>query len=210
MASVWNPDAAQVTLEGRLLGQQYINRFYVRKQGPPSAWTGAQLLEACQKAEAFLSLNLAPLLSNQLTFTEVRARVMVPDVAAQVILPVAVTGGRVAEALPNNVAACMTLSSGFAGRGGRGRMYVGGITGGDVTQSTFNAAFIEDLNDAFQTGLLVRFSETGPDTPMDIVIYSQFLNDAPRSEALLTVVQSIAMRDNIVDSQRRRLPGRGA
>lgn len=210
MAQVWNPSAVQVTIEGLLLGQQYINRFYVAKQGTSTPWTGAQLLEVAEKTEAFLELNLAPLQSGILSYSEIRARIMVPDVAQQVILPVAITGSGAGATLPNNVAACMSFSSGFAGRGGRGRYYVGGILEAQVSNSTFEPAYVTALNDAFTSGLLVRMSETGTEGPVDVVIYSQFFNKLPRSEALLTVVNSMAMRDNVVDSQRNRLPGRGA
>jgi hypothetical protein len=209
MPTVWNPNAVQVTIEGRLLGQQYINRFYVRRQVATIPWTDVHLEEACSKAEAFLNLNLAPLLSSQMVFTEIRARVMAPDLAPQFILPVNIQGGNQTQPLPNNVAACMTLSTGLAGRGGRGRMYVGGITRDAVQNSSFFPNFANTLNAAFQSGLLVRFSETG-NTSMRLVIYSQFQNNQPRPQALLTDVTAISMRDNTVDSQRRRLPGRGA
>jgi hypothetical protein len=210
MAQVWNPDATQVTIEGRLLGQQYINRFYTAIATSAAPMNSSQLQEVCAKTATFLELNLLPLLSNTLQITEVRARVMAPDVALQYILPVELVGEQVGAVLPNNVSACVSLSSGFAGRGGRGRMYVGGIPQATVSQSTFTSGFVENLNTAFQTGLLARMSETGPTTSFDVVIYSQFTGKIQRTEALLTTVTSAALRDNIVDSQRRRLPGRGA
>lgn len=210
MPQVWNPEATQITIEGRLLGQQYINRFYVARAGNSAALNAALLQEAAEKTASFLELNLLPLLSAQLVINEIRARVMAPDLALQYILPVSLNGDVLGSVLPNNVAACMTLSSGFAGRGGRGRMYVGGIPSSAVTASSFDPDFVTAMNTAFQSGLLVRMSETGDEGPLDIVIYSQFQGGQPRTEALLTNVTSISMRDTTVDSQRRRLPGRGA
>ena len=209
MAQVWNPAALQITAEGSISGQQYINRIYVRKQGAIPVWTLEEIDEAVDKMEVFLTTDLAPLLSGNLTFTEIRARVMAPDLALQRIAAVSIQGASVEPPMPNNVSACVTLSSGFAGRGGRGRFYVGAIPRTAVSNSTFDTEFVSDIGVAFTTGLLARFSETGT-VPMDVVIYSQQVDGADRPTALLTTVLTAGMRDNVVDSQRRRLPGRGA
>lgn len=208
MAQIWNQDAVQVTVEGRLNQQLYINRWYVAKRDRTTPWTQAQVVEAGNKAAAFWELDLLPLLSNTLFINEIRTRVMAPNVALQSILPVVLQGGDVNEPVPNNVALCVTLSTGFAGRAARGRMYLGGIPGQRVVINEITTAYAELVNDAFQAGLISRYANTGT-TDMDVVIYSQFEDNQLRDQARLTVVTEAAVRDRTVDSQRRRLPGRG-
>lgn len=207
MAQVFNPLAAQITMEGLLYGQQYINRFYVtRTDGLP--WDVASLDEAAQKAESFFGTDLAPLVVTGLQMTEIRARQMAPDIALQVIRPTGLAGTSPEEPSPNAIAACMTLSTGLAGRSARGRLYVGGIPENATNGNQFTALYVAELNNAFQDGLLSRFANTGT-VDMQIVVYSQFTGSAERPVALLTPVTAIGMRDNVVDTQRRRLPGRG-
>lgn len=208
MAETWNPAAAQVTMEGLLDGQQYINRFYVTRADGQAEWNRLALEEAAEKAETFFGTNLAPLVVNELRLTEIRVRQMVPGIAPQFILASGLEGTDASEPSPNAIAACMTLSTGFAGRSARGRMYVGGVPANVVNGNTFDNTYVVEMNNAFQSGLLSRFANTG-NIDMQVVIYSQFENGVLRPQAVLTPVTTISMRDNIVDTQRRRLPGRG-
>lgn len=117
------------------------------------------------------------------------------------------SGSLVGDGLPLNVAACVTLSTGRSGRAGRGRFYAGCLGEGATTGSRFSAGFVNSINSAFDA--LVNLEAVSGDPQFALVVYSTELNSLPRPTGLATEVTSAYLRDNVVDSQRRRLPGRG-
>lgn len=117
------------------------------------------------------------------------------------------SGSLVGDGLPLNVAACVTLSTGRAGRAGRGRFYVGCLGESSAAGSRFTAGFVNSMNEAFEA---LRFRPGVDGLPgYRLVVYSTELGGNPRVAGLATEVTSAYLRDNVVDSQRRRLPGRG-
>lgn len=115
-------------------------------------------------------------------------------------------GGSAALALPNNVAYCLTKRTGVRGRSFRGRMYVPGIPN-DVldTPSTVSVAFQTSMV-AAAAGLLADMV-TGGFPP---VVVSWVNAGAQRTEGVATPIISLGPSDLVLDSQRRRLPGRGS
>jgi len=106
---------------------------------------------------------------------------------------------------------CVKLLTGHAGRSFRGRQYVIAVPFTDyldqnhLTSTAVSKwvdcynALREDLNTASHPlGVLSRYSKDVVPTPPH-----------KRTNGLLTDVTSIAATDNIIDSQNRRLPGRG-
>lgn len=105
---------------------------------------------------------------------------------------------------PNNVAACVTLRTDLRGRAYRGRTYVGGIALGSIDNQNLSSIAETAINDAFASLVATAQAERVP-----LVIVSRQLNNAPRTTAAVTPVTSASLRDSVLDSQRRRLPGRG-
>jgi hypothetical protein len=107
------------------------------------------------------------------------------------------SGAIVQDSLPSNNAFCVRLRTALPGRRFRGRKYFAGLGEGDVTGNTYDIAradgivsAVQDLIDALATNL----------TPMQIV---SFVGETS------VPVTSASYFDRIVDSQRRRLTGRG-
>ncbi len=107
---------------------------------------------------------------------------------------------------------CVKLLTGHAGRSFRGRQYVIGVPFSDYLDqnhltSTAVAKWVacynglrEDLNTASHPlGVLSRYS--GVDSSHKPI---------PRATGILTDVTTVAATDNVIDSQNRRLPGRGS
>ena len=117
-------------------------------------------------------------------------------------LPVVCT--RAGAQLPNNVALCFTKRTTLRGRSYRGRTYFGPLTETDVTAHIANASIIDGMITRMED---LRVMDVGADT-WQMVIVSTRANNDWRTEGLTTPVNSIST-DGIVDSQRRRLPGRG-
>jgi|SRR5215831_11988719 len=138
-------------------------------------------------------------------------QVYITDLTTQTSFTVAVTtglpatGASTVEALPNNVAFCVSFRSRNRGRSSRGRNYVGGLTEADTNASQMIASRASSIVASYQ--VLIG---AGTFTPgLELVVVSRFTNKNPRPSALIQPVIAILAVDNIVDSQRRRLPGRG-
>jgi hypothetical protein len=142
-----------------------------------------------------------------LTFREV----YLTDLSSQTAPTATVTTGLPATAsvaqnpLPNNSAACISFRSAGRGRSSRGRNYVPGISEDSVVGNSITAAT--------QANLIAGYADL-----MDAatytddwawIVYSRFEDGLPRVEALTAPVDAVIFTDNIIDSQRRRLPGRG-
>jgi hypothetical protein len=116
------------------------------------------------------------------------------------------------DILPNNSSVCVSFRTGFSGRSRRGRNYVPGIPiGARDGVNTITQAYATAVTEAY-TALIdsevvsnaiwviaSRFSGVDPDTKRPI----------PRTEGVTTGVSAVVVTDLILDSQRRRLPGRG-
>lgn len=117
-------------------------------------------------------------------------------------------GGAVgAGTLPNNVTFCVKLNTGLTGRCFRGRLYFPGITLGHLNTGNFNeiaAASGTSIVNALNT-LLANLA-TGGHT-LGVVSYR--VNKAWRSSGVFTPATGWSSIDLHLDSQRRRLTGRG-
>lgn len=115
-----------------------------------------------------------------------------------------VPGTRAGPAMPNSVALCIKFNTAQRGRSFRGRNYVMGMVEGDVTANNFDGAYVTAVQAAY-----VAMNAGLSDLGADWVVVSRFTNNAPRVTGVTTPITTVGVTDGIVDSQRRRLPGRG-
>lgn len=107
--------------------------------------------------------------------------------------------------MPNNVALAVKLSTGFTGRSARGRQYLAGLGLGSL------AADNQQVAPAAKTALLAAYNALLPalaTAAVDLVIASFVSGGVPRTTAVTNPVLSFFI-NNVLDSQRRRLPERG-
>jgi hypothetical protein len=114
-----------------------------------------------------------------------------------------VTGADVAQALPMNVTVAVSLHTGIRGRSFNGRLYHIGLTAAMVVDSQLQEVMKPIILSQYQN-LVSRLA--GLETPMSIL--SRVSGKALRATAIATVVTTVTL-DGTLDSQRRRLPGRG-
>lgn len=115
------------------------------------------------------------------------------------------TGDIVAESMPGNVAFCLTKRTASIGRSARGRWYAVGLA-----ESTVN---VNNLSVVDASAFAVRVHNlfvAAPPTGWEGVVVSYQHNGLPLVTATIYPIISVIARDTIVDSQRRRLPGRGS
>lgn len=149
----------------------------------------------------------APLTAPQVSLVEVYVTDLTSDTA-----PVysytgtsgPITGTAASAVLPANVTICVSFRTAGRGRSARGRNYVPGLTEADVVNNTLDAGTAGSILEAYQELLPEGAITTGT-----WVVFSREEDGAPRTIGLAQPVTSVVITDRTVDSQRRRLPGRG-
>lgn len=196
-------DVAYVQLIQELDGQQIQNGFNVyRGQG----WTESSLTDAGGVIGQWFKQELLPTLSGDLVLTRIIATDMSQQVSAQVELPGGVDnqGGLLVDSLPNNVAMCVSLNSAYRGRSANGRSYLAGIPETASNGSRLTPSIADVWLAAYnilQSNYLAGIGTW--------VVVSRYTGGALRPTATFLPIVSCVLKDYVVDSQRRRLPGRG-
>lgn len=186
------------------IGQICENVFYAKMAGAVSL---TDLTDLAGTLVNWFDTQLQPLVSNGTALTKVLCRDMTVESGAAIEfttdLPMSGTGG---SALPGNVTVASKWSTGLAGRSFRGRTYLVGLPVGNNTTNAnlLDAGYLDDLQDAYEA-LIADISVDD----RTFVVASFFHDNAPRTEAVLTEIIAVAV-NNQLDSQRRRLAGRGS
>lgn len=212
MAFIPAVDTARVSMHFTQAGQQLENVFYVQSV---ASWDETSLNALGLIIEAWWTTSMASFISDTVTLVEIVLRDMTTDTGVEVVytggLPTPGTNSN--AALPNNVTAAIKLLTALGGRSFRGRQYIIGLTqdsvSSDMNHLTPTAvtdltidynALMTDIDATYTPGLVVASFYHGVDTDHKPI---------PRATAVLTAVTSLAFADDVLDSQRRRLPGRG-
>jgi hypothetical protein len=165
-------------------------------------WTLAELLTLATNWWNAVRTTWKPVCSTGVTFYSVTATDMsnlVLPVQAVYVIPQPELGTAGGEASPANVACCVAWKTPYANRKLRGRTYLYGLTEGFSQGSTLLSTYLA-LAAALSIAITTFTNSTG--VSVYHVIYS-------RSANVMTNVTSVLI-DTIADSQRRRLPNRGA
>ncbi len=198
------PQTVRVSMVMLLDAQKVVNTFHF------SINTGVDLTKMQALATAmhtWYTASYKPNLSTAIALSEIN----VVDLSSQTgpaftlsISPVE-PGTAGISPMPGNVAWCASLRTALRGRNYRGRLYVPGLSSNEVT---FPNTILVGVAGAIQTALAQLM------TPANVanfiyVVASRFLNKLPRASGVTNTITAIA-GDLTLDSQRRRLPGRGA
>lgn len=114
------------------------------------------------------------------------------------------TGSAATPTMPNNVALVFTKRTLLRGRSYRGRIFHPGLGEIHVTGNNAAGGVVSSFVGIY--GQLIDF--TTASESWNMVVVSRFTNNAPRVTADSNQVIGITS-DGVIDSQRRRLPGRG-
>lgn len=113
-------------------------------------------------------------------------------------------GGDAGDSVPLNAAMCISLRTASRGRNFRGRNYMGGMPLSSVpTPGTFTTTLVSNIITAFSWLMTTSNTASGLWS-----IVSWYLNKTLRSSGLATPISAVTA-DTLIDSQRRRLIGRG-
>lgn len=197
------PNTLQCNVRGTYLGEQVENTLYFRSataitpDGPPLMAAGVA---------AWFQAALLPLLSNGYTFREVYCvDLTTASSPTGTAAPVGTAvGGTSGDPLPGNVALCVSFRTIGRGRSFRGRNYVCGLVEPNVSGNTISQTWADNVAAAYEQLLI-------PDEFVNLpwVVVSRYTNNQPRAAGITSNIINALVVDNTVDSQRRRLPGRG-
>ena len=115
-----------------------------------------------------------------------------------------VGGNNVNESVSNNTTLCLSLRTGGRGRSRRGRLYIVGLTENVVSDNRVSVA----ARNAWNAGWAALLD---PDNTAGFqwCVLSRRNEGVLRPVAVGATITQVLFVDDVVDSQRRRLPGRG-
>lgn len=198
------PDTMQVNVRFLLFNQLVENVYDVQADGGVDA---VALVDCRDAMIDWVVGTLMPNLSHDIFFQglEIQNLSIENGSVISYTAPSPVAGGKDSASEPGNVAFCVSLRTAASGRSFRGRKYMAGIpvvhrTGNQV-QAVWAADILNAMNDLIT--VLQAINQT-------LVVVSKIADGIERITGVATAVSGITYSDLNIDSQRRRLTGRGA
>lgn len=199
-------DCVQVTIEGSLDGQLTINDLYFRSTiGPRTAPDVVALTTAIAN---WYGATMAPLLNENWEGRVAKGKGLssaTPFVA--LVSMTGVVGEQTGDQLPNNCTMAVHFATGAAGRSRQGRNYVPVLDRDDVVGNFIDSGWAANVVTAYSE--LIFPGSYVPDGWIWVVV-SRMQGGVRPPEGEFHEILSVSVVDLVVDSQRRRLPGRGA
>jgi hypothetical protein len=195
--------AVRVDIQFVMAGQQIHNIIWCTRDSP---WTQAQRDALNVAIRDWWNATGKAAFSSSIALSQITSvnQDSANAPASTLIVSPAVAGTQGGAAASNHSAAVATLRTDLRGRNYRGRMYLGGLAGDTLSDSiTLAASRVAQL-----ISVLGSLKTVIDGLGAIWVVVSHFVNNAPRVSGLKTPITAIAM-DQYVDSQRRRLGGRG-
>ena len=184
-------------------GQQVMNSLYVER---PGGWDATQITDQASALETWFKTNILAGFAQSLALNSIVATDLTAQNGLGLEFSIGGTniGGEAQASVPNNVSLCVKFITLQRGRSFRGRWYLAGLLAMRVTDNRVTQAFAQEMVTAFGTlltgGILAGNS---------LSVVSRVGGGAPRATGLITPVTGFGC-EIFIDSQRRRLPGRGA
>jgi hypothetical protein len=204
MAFIPVNNCVMAELRFTLDGQKVENTLYFQRA---SAWTAPLGVLLGDHLYTWWVDNMAASLTDSLTLDSVHVTDLtaVDGFAVDFVPDVAETGVVGATSVPNNCAICISFRTEARGRTGRGRNYIMGMPQTHVTLNTLDTA--DGI--AFVAAYNALPTVAGASAATWVVV-SRFLDSLPRDIGITRSITTVILLDLTIDSQRRRLPGRGA
>lgn len=197
------PDVVKLEVIFRYNGQICINTHHYRKDVP---WDVPAMQNLAAEYIQAWNTFMEPTMTNENELINTRVTDLTTQFSNSIEystgLPI--PGDANSSAAPNNVTLSVTWLTAFRGRSYRGRTYHIGLTEANIAQNEVSGTY-RGYMAAFYGALFTSVPSTGE----EMVVVSYFQGGEPRAEGLATPIIGISI-DAVVDSQRRRLPGRGS
>lgn len=206
MAFVPTPQTASVSLRYTAANQLLENTLYFFKDD--GQWDVSSLAELTEDVETWWLTTHRAVTCNIVEYREIVATDISTEAGVQVTRSTVPTPIGLIEQphLPLNVTIALSFRTNQRGRSFRGRNYWPALGEGQVSGNNLNPATATQFVDAY-------FQLVAPAPALrpgfTWVALSRYSDGQPRAEGLATLITNVLLTDTIIDSQRRRLPGRG-
>lgn len=206
MAFIPVPGGIQAELRYNLLGQRTENVLWFRTPSL-AVPTVADLTDVAEMLSTWWNASVKPLQGANTTLREIylTGQNAADGASYTYTTGLPVDGTLSGEALPNNCALVVSLRTEKRGRSYRGRVYHMGITEGVCNGNQVTDTYANNVVSAYDA--LISDAATAG---FNLVVCSRRSGNAPRASGVLTTVIDALLVDTVIDSQRRRLPGRGS
>lgn len=199
------PGTVGVIIEGRLVGQQYENTLAFFQNGADPTVGDCSALAT--NAKDWWNTLMLPMLCDTLIMLRVTAKNLFVNGGAKAVISMDAMQGAVStEQAPSNVAAVVTFDTGQSSKSSHGRNYIGAVPNSVIDVNTLEGGFCSDIISAYQQLLP---GGTYDPSPYYWSVLSRQSNSVVLAAAIAVPVLNVYFTDTTVDSQRRRLPGRG-
>lgn len=198
-----NPQVCKVAMVFQRDSRFFVNTFHVAR--PASTWTLALMGDLALAANNWWAIYYKLTQPAQIALVQVQVRLYNPANPLAVDYPVTppVVGLRAGTPEAANATLTMSWRTGLAGRAFRGRMYVPALVEADVSVTdTVGSVVIAAFAVAADAFVHTSFTASPP-----VIFHRPGLVPRPRDNTYTPVTTYVM--ENVVDSQRRRLPGRG-
>lgn len=203
MAFVPVPNTAMCEVRGTLFGQQIENTLYFEFSTPPSQADLDTLADAVGLwwRTTVMTTNLSQDYTYRETFVTDLTTATSPTAVS--IVGAGTAGSIANPSMPGNVAIVVSIRTAGRGRSSRGRNFISGLPQTYCVANAYDGTEAGQLTTAYDTLI------TTPPTGWEWVVVSRFTAGAPRVTGQTIPVTSAGVVDLYLDSQRRRLTGRG-
>jgi hypothetical protein len=197
------PNTIQCDVVFLLFGQRIENVYHVEVPGGVDAPT---IVDTASEVGNWVMDTLMPSLSHNLTFLLVEAtNLSIEGGGTATFAPTTpVPGGSGDSSMPGGTAFCVSLRTAESGRSHRGRKYISGLAVSQISGNQVLTAYGNALVAAIAE-LISVLSAVGK----LLVVVSRVLDGVERVVGITTAVTAAVAVDYNIDSQRRRLTGRG-
>jgi hypothetical protein len=198
MAPPNNPSVARVSMQFSRDTRTFVNTFHNSKT-PPADWTPSELVDLAQLYVDWWTNTYRVYASDGVCLQQVNVRVYDPDepLAYDRYVSPPVCGQQAQAEAPGSATQTISWRTGLAGRKYRGRDYAVGLSDADIGD-----------DDRVSSLATARLAGAALDLLVDLTAQSIALIVFHRADNTFTGVISFII-ESLLDSQRRRLPGRG-
>lgn len=204
MPPIIAPGVVRVEMHFTYQGSKVMNVYHIKDNNPPVDETDLHLYANTFK-NWWLDI-MRPAISRDATLTDVAARELIDGGIAVLEsegLPAA--GTRDVTGAPGNVTLAIHWGTGLMGRSYHGRTYHIGLPNDQFANGHMLAPALATLLDHYNA---LRVALDNAFVAADFAVLSTVHGGFPRGTPIATPITGVAI-DDALDSQRRRLPGRG-
>lgn len=202
---------AMVEMRCLFAGQQMENTIYLMRDDlSADQLTIAELQDIANKMEDWWQTEIAPLVVNDVTLSEVFVTDLTTETASTWSLTSGAVGLDAGTPLPTSVSFVITFTTSERGRSSRNRNYLIGIPQGATSSPTLMAsADATAFRDAYAALNSYLVGGVGVTTWLHAMV-SRYSEGQPREEGFATPVTGYRYADLYLDVRRPRAGGRGS